>query len=144
MSRTAGARGGGIVTAVATGLFVILLTSCATGGDTSPAESPSPPPTPASDPAKPPKDAAGKTLTVADHGSTVRLRVGDIATLQLANPVTADPEISGDAVRLDAIVNVAESPIQQWEIHAVRPGTSRITASDGKGRTLVLTVDVRD
>ncbi|MQA59914.1 MAG: hypothetical protein GEU86_00130 [Actinophytocola sp.] len=83
-------------------------------------------------------------MTIAEHEATVRLRVGETAMLSLANPVNADPEISDAAVRLDTIANIAESPVQQWEIHAVRPGTARITATDGQGRPFALTVEVVD
>lgn len=142
--RPARARGGDLIAAVATGLVLTLLAACATGGGNPPEESSIPPRSQASDPATPPRDAAGKTLTVADNGSTVRLLPGEMAILQLTNPVTADPQVTGTAVRLDAIANIAESPTQQWQIHALRPGTARITASDGQGRTLVLSVDVQE
>lgn len=143
--RTAGVRGGDLATAATAGFLLVLLVSCASGGqDKRVTDSPSPPPTSASDPATPPRDISKETVTVDDHRTTVRLRVGEMATLSLVNPVTADPEISEDAVRLVTIVNVTEAPTQQWEMHALRPGTARITATDGRGRRFVLTVDVQD
>lgn len=143
--RTAGVRGGDLATAATACFVLVLLASCAGGGPDKPStDSPSPPPASASDPATPPRDISKETVTVDDHRTTVRLRVGETATLSLVNPVTADPEISGDAVRLVTIVNITESPTQQWEMRALRPGTARITATDGHGRQFDLTVDVRD
>lgn len=138
MTRTAGVRGGGLFEVAATYFVLLLLASCVGGAGNGGGNGGG------SDPPSPPRDIANETMTIADHDTTVRLRVGETAMLSLANPITADPEVSDDAIRLDAIANIAESPTQQWEIHAVRPGTAQITATDGQGRPFALTVDVVD
>jgi predicted secreted protein len=61
-----------------------------------------------------------------DDGVTASLRVGETATLRLRDG-GPEPVVTGEAILLIRVDNVAATGYRQWEIRAVRPGTSRLT-----------------
>lgn len=137
----------GLMWAAATGSATLLLIACTpiddpadAGNDTRPR--PSPASSAAPTPSTTPPSVAGSTLTITDHGRTVRLPTGETATLALANPVTRDPDVTGHSIQLYTIDNIAPSPTQRFTIRALRTGTATITATDGHGRVFTLTVHV--
>lgn len=98
----------------------------------------SPPPTASSS-----ASDAGRNLTSADDGSTVRLRLGQHADLVQRDPLAADPVVRGSSVRLVGLDSARSSGLREWEVRAVATGTSTITAAEGSG-SFTIVVEVRD
>ncbi|WP_147420006.1 hypothetical protein [Streptomyces sp. WM6372] len=88
--------------------------------------------------------AQGRVLTAADDGFAGRLAVGQTARLRLPLPEGGpEPTARGDAVLLIRISDVTGSGHREWELRAVRPGTTRITVprpATASPATLTLTV----
>ncbi|MFE2549243.1 hypothetical protein ACFXGI_11930 [Streptomyces sp. NPDC059355] len=91
-----------------------------------------------------PTPAQGRVLTGADDGFAGRLAVGQTARLRLPLPEGGpQPTARGDAVQLIRVSNVTGSGHREWELRAVRPGTTRITVPrppSASPATLTLTV----
>lgn len=90
-----------------------------------------------------PTPAQGRALTGADDGFVGRLTVGQTARLLLPLPEGGpEPTAQGDSVLLIRISNVTGTGHREWELRAVREGTTRISAprADGPPATLTFTV----
>ncbi|MCI0685960.1 MAG: hypothetical protein L0Y54_01790 [Sporichthyaceae bacterium] len=142
---------GGLRPSVVPGLVVVavLVVGCGSGSQdqagpadaTEPAgpsasASPSPPesqpvtPTPSESPEPPaPPPATGAVLTMADHGRTVSLSVGESVSLRLVPPwVWETPTVRGSAAQVYPVDFVTDPGYQEWAIQAVRPGESTVRA----------------
>ncbi|WP_327285208.1 MULTISPECIES: hypothetical protein [unclassified Streptomyces] len=90
-----------------------------------------------------PTSAQGRVLTAADDGFTGRLAVGQTARLRLPLPEGGpEPTARGDSVLLIRIDNVTGTGHREWELRAVRPGTTRISAPRPTGPPATLTLTV--
>ncbi|MCX5145656.1 MULTISPECIES: hypothetical protein [unclassified Streptomyces] len=73
-----------------------------------------------------PTPAQGRVLTGADGGFTGRLEVGQTARLRL--PETGpEPTAQGESVLLIPLSNVTATGHREWELRAVREGTTHIS-----------------
>lgn len=116
-------------------------------GPTSPASPPSPGTAAPGDTQTPTPDEevgtdAGRTLTAADDGAVVVLRVGEEASLVQQDPQSPDPVVTGDAVEVVEVVNIQASGQRQWALRAVTPGTTELEVTDGD-TTFHLAIEVR-
>ncbi|MER6775593.1 MULTISPECIES: hypothetical protein [unclassified Streptomyces] len=90
-----------------------------------------------------PTPAQGRVLTGADDGFAGRLAVGQTARLRLPLPEGGPlPTARGDAVLLIRVSNVTGSGHREWELRAVRPGTTRITVPRPTTTPATLTLTV--
>lgn len=109
-----------------------LLAGCGGGGvpgASAPSRAASPTPVP----------AAGRVLAASDDGFTGRLAVGETALLRLTPETAPEPAESGGAVLLIRISYVTGTGRAEWEIRAVRAGTSRISVPRAGRAAAVLT-----
>jgi predicted secreted protein len=106
-----------------------------------PTAAPAPAPTagatvaPTRGPATPPR-----TLTPADDGAVVQLRVGQTVELVVPGPAAAEPRVEGEAVALVEVRGVRGGGGREWEVRAVRAGTAYVRGADSGGWTLTFSV----
>ncbi|MGE7387962.1 hypothetical protein ACQKM2_21050 [Streptomyces sp. NPDC004126] len=89
-----------------------------------------------------PVPARGRVLGPADDGFTGRLAVGETALLRLPAREEREPVLTGGSVLLIPVENLARSGHREWEIRAVRPGTSRISVPRPERTPAALTLVV--
>ena len=70
-----------------------------------------------------------RRVTPEDDGGTFAMTTGTTSSLVVGDTSAADPAVSGDAVLLVQVVNVVDSGVREWEVRALRPGTSTITST---------------
>lgn len=70
-------------------------------------------------------------LTPADDERTVTMAVGDVTDLVVPDPFAPDPVVEGSSLEVVELVNVQASGNRQWELRAVRTGTTVLRA-DGQ------------
>jgi hypothetical protein len=67
-----------------------------------------------------------RTFTPADDGAVVPLRVGQTVELVVPGPAAAEPRVEGEAVALAEVRGVRGGGGREWEVRAVRAGTSYV------------------
>jgi predicted secreted protein len=102
-----------------------------------PAAAPTAAPTaaPKPGPASPPR-----TLTPADDGAVVQLRVGQTVELVVPGPAAAEPRVEGEAVALVEVRGVRGGGGREWEVRAVRAGTAYVRGAGPDPWTLTFHV----
>ncbi len=89
--------------------------------------------TPSADPTSRPPSDRTRTLTPADDGTTVRLRVGEVVELHLADSFAPEPDVQGDAIEVAETVSASGSSGREFEVRAIRVGDATLTGeSDGE------------
>ncbi|MEV6729331.1 MULTISPECIES: hypothetical protein [unclassified Streptomyces] len=75
-----------------------------------------------------PTPAQGRVFTGADDGFTGRLEAGQTARLRLPLPEGGpEPTAQGESVLLIPISNVTATGHREWELRAVRAGTTHLS-----------------
>jgi predicted secreted protein len=67
-----------------------------------------------------------RTLTPADDGAVVPLRVGQTVELVVPGPAAPEPRVEGEAVALVEVRGVRGGGGREWEVRAVRAGTAYV------------------
>lgn len=87
-----------------------------------------------------PTPAQGRVLTGADDGFVGRLAVGQTAQLRLPLPEGGpEPAVHGESVLLIRMSDVTATGHREWELRAVREGTTRVLVPRSAGRPATLT-----
>lgn len=84
--------------------------------------------------------SAPRTITPADDGRTYTMVVGQTTTLALTDSNAPQPVLDGTSVLLIEIVNITAGTGRQWEVRAVKNGTSSIR--DGGSADWVIQLEV--
>lgn len=80
----------------------------------------------------PPAPDRARTLTPADDGTTVHLRIGEVVELHVADSFAPEPDVQGDAIEVAETVSATGSSGREFEVRAVGAGHATLTGeSDG-------------
>ena len=84
-------------------------------------------------------------MTEDDDGRAVVLRTGAEVPLRLSSRWSWDgPRTTGEAVRLDPVDHLVDPGFVEWVVVALAPGPAEIAFDGTPGRTVRITVEVRD